>query len=123
MSQGQFVTTKCEDILDMTLIYPIKIQPETQVATIGGVMNTAPTGAINQMISAWIGKAELQPGFKPSMASFKWKTEPPTNYKGHGGRIPLLTKAIYDKAVAEGAEGVYLEKPIVITGVSIQEYR
>lgn len=121
MSTGDFRLTSCEDRLDAMIIYPILLQPETLDATINGAMNAAPTGAPNQMISAWVGKKNRQPGFRPAMANFKWAMDGPANYTGRGGRFPLLTKAIYEKAT-KGATGTYLTKPIIITGVTDQDY-
>jgi hypothetical protein len=105
-------------------IHPIRIQPETALLTlaIAGVQtaNSPPAGAVTNPISAKVGIPRNGLGLKPFVVRFRFTGTPPTGYKANSTiSLPILNTPL--RAVAKGAEGVYLENPIVVVGTSVEQ--
>ncbi len=103
MSAGVFTKTKyAASYGDGTAIHPIRVQPETVSCTIGGVANTAPTGAINNPISALVSRGRRSKGLiVRTVTLVAPATDQPANYKPLGlTTIPCLTTAFFNAAQA-----------------------
>ena len=96
---GVFVKTAYQASYNTTTaqIHPIKVQPETLLASVGGVTNTAPAGTVTNPISAEVHKNKRAKGLHPRMVALKAPaTAQPTGYAPGGiTRIPCLTTAFY----------------------------
>lgn len=110
MSAGAFVITKyAASYGDADQIHPIRVQPETITASIGGTTNAAPAGAINNPIQCRVSGGKRAIGLLARYVTIKFPaTDQPTNYQAGGTtRIPALTTTFYNAAV-RGATVTYL---------------
>lgn len=115
MSAGAFERSKYE--ADNGDIYSIRVQPETLAATFGGTANAAPTGAVDQQVSARVGGGNRQIGIKARAVSVSWTAAPPTGYKADELiRIPIMTKDLYDSITSNSTTGSYLGANIQVVG-------
>lgn len=121
MSQGQFSRSRYE--ADNDDIHPIRVQPETLSASLGGGANAAPTGAVTVGISARTSQSARAFGLRPRSVSLAWTATPPTGYDERGTlRIPILTKARFD-AIVVGSTGTYLDTGVTVIGKSPESKR
>lgn len=121
MSAGAFTSSRYA--AEAGTIHPIRVQPETLAATIGGTANDPPAGAANSKISARVSNGNRQFGLKPRRVSFKFTGALPTGYKADQVlTIPALTKAFWDLAIKD-AEGTYLGLPIKIVSSLSEQVR
>lgn len=109
MSAGAFLVTKYQATYAAANIHPIKVQPETVAATIGGTPNAAPTGAVTNPISARVSGGKRTRGLVPRVVVLRAPAaNPPAGYLANGiTRIPALTPAFSAVAIA-GAACTYL---------------
>jgi hypothetical protein len=109
MSAGVFTLTRYESSYSATQIHPIRCQPETLTASIGGTANTPPAGASTNPISAKISLTNREIGLRPRYVVLKSPaTDPPDGYAPLSNtRIPALTEVWFALAV-KGAEVSYL---------------
>lgn len=107
MSAGAFVRSKYA-CTDTGLIHPIRVQPETITASIGGVANTAPTGAVSNNISARVSGGKRTLGLTARRVNLQAPaTGQPATYLASGlTSIPALSEAFYNAAV-KGATCTY----------------
>jgi len=98
MSFGAFTLTRYE--ANDGKIFPIRVQPETLTATIGGVANAAPTTAIGSGLPSALARGGRRViGVKARKITASFAT-PPAGYKSGGLlQIPVLTEALWDAAV------------------------
>lgn len=92
MSEGAFTNTKYQASY-AAIIHPIRVQEETLAATLDGVANAAPAGAINNPVSARVGKSRRTLGLGARMVTLEFTAAPPAGYTGDPVRIPALTPA------------------------------
>lgn len=106
MSGGAFDDSKYE--ADSGFIYPIRVQPETISATIGGVANAAPAGDIDVGLpTAYARGGKRQFGVKARRVTVTFAT-PPSGYKaGEVLSIPVLTPSVF-AGIAKGQAVSYL---------------
>lgn len=98
MSAGAFLFTKYEANYSPTVqIHPIRIQPETALASgAGGLVNSPPTAALTSPISATISKSRKSLGLHPRYLTISLTGAPPATYKDIStARITCLTQAFY----------------------------
>lgn len=110
MSAGAFTITKyAASYGDGTSIHPIRVQPETLTATIGGTANAAPTGDVNNPIQCRVSGGKRQIGLQARYITLQFPaTGQPTTYQGGSTtRIPALTETFYNLAT-KGAVITYL---------------
>lgn len=110
MSAGAFTISKyAASYGDGTSIHPIRIQPETLTASIGGTANAAPSGAINNPIQCRVSGGKRQIGLLARYITIQFpSTGQPSTYQAGGTtRIPALTETFYNLAV-KGAAITYL---------------
>lgn len=106
MSAGEFTNTGYQATY-AAVIHPIRVQEETLEAVLDGVANAAPAGAINNPISARVGKSRRAFGLGARMVTLEFTGEPPEGYTGDPVRIPALSPAFFTKCV-KGVTGTYL---------------
>jgi len=122
MSAGAFVNTLYRASYgDGTQVHPIRVQPETLLATIGGVANSAPTTAQTNPIQARVSGSRRSIGLIARAVSLQAPaTGQPAGYKPLGiTRIPALTQAFYDAAV-KGAVCTYLNSSFTVVSRSLE---
>lgn len=121
MSAGAFSRSKYE--ADDGEIHPIRVQPETIDASVGGNDNTAPAGAVTIGLSARVSQSARAFGLRPRLVSLAWFADPPADYDPLGIiRIPILRKAAYDDIVV-GDSGSYLGGTVIVIGKSPESKR
>jgi hypothetical protein len=109
VSAGVFLISRYAASYDTDAIHPIRVQPETVEASVGGTTNAAPTGAITNPISASISLGVRALGLRPRIVTLKSpETNPPAGYAPLSNtRIPALNQAFWD-ACLKGTDVSYL---------------
>lgn len=99
MSAGKFINSFYET--NGGAIARIKVQPETELAQLGGGVNDAPAGPPTISTSVKVSKARREYGIGPRKVGFKFDSgQAPTGYEdGSLHYIPVLTRARYDATV------------------------
>lgn len=117
MSAGTFVRSRYQATYDTNAIHPIRVQPETIAASIGGTANDPPAGAANSPISALSSIGSRARGLKPRMINIQFPaTGQPTGYKALGvTSIVALTAEFWALAV-NGAAITYLGVTCTVIG-------
>jgi hypothetical protein len=116
MSSGPFVISRYET--DPGVVHPIKVQPETIAASIGGVSNAAPAGAATGLGSASISRGRRANGINARLVRINFEGSPPAGYQENSSiAIPALTPAFYAAAI-RGATVSYLGTTGVVSGRS-----
>jgi len=98
-------------------IYPIRIQPETTLATFGGVANTSPAGAVNAETSAKVSGGKRQFGMNARGVYFR-VTVPAGDSEIQAGsilRLPVLRQSVW-AGIPKAAAVAYDGHTGVITG-------
>jgi len=98
----------------------IKVQPETLLATIDGVINVAGAGPTNQEASAQVSKGKRTIGINARTVTLEWVSGVPAGYSGDPVTIPALTPAFYNACNPNSstATGTYLEEAVRAVGRS-----
>ena len=112
-----FLWGRYQSVSDPSAIYRIKVGRNTPKFSINGVLNSFPTGAVNQKITA---KSSLKKkiGVHPPFVEIIWDGKPPDGYKPPGRLwLSLLNSNICAEIEAGGPlSGVYIGKAVhVIT--------
>ena len=120
MSAGSFIDSRYE--ADSGLCFPTKVQPETELADLGGTPNDAPSTALTAGApyqAVRVGKRS--PRLQMRYVIVKLTEAPAGQYADYVGagasyRIPVLDPAVFatlqknDPAVYLGADGVITRK-------------
>lgn len=108
MSAGAFVRARYGASYALE-VHPIRVQPETLAATIGGTVNAAPAGAITNPISARASGSKRSLGLNARKVQLAAPaTNPPAGYQAGGvTSIPALGEAFYNLAI-KGTTCTYL---------------
>lgn len=112
MSAGAFVRSRyAASYGDADQIHPIRVQPETLLATSnGGVANAPPPGAVTNPISAEVSGSKRSLGLKPRLVTLQVAGDPPVGYiAGSTVRLPCLTTAFYISVTPVGTLVTYLD--------------
>lgn len=117
MSSGAFIRSRYQATYNTANIHPIRVQPETIAASIGGVTNAAPTGTQNNPISAKVSGSKRTVGLIPRKIIIAAPTSsPPTGYlPGGKTTIPALTESFYNAAI-KGVTCTYLGAAFQVIG-------
>lgn len=114
MSSGDFNIYSYEASYDNDQIHPIRLQPETLAAEFNatatpgeGVTNIAPTGAVNNPISALASLGRKQAGLRARFVIGRWNSTPPAGYSGNTFKIIVPDRSNFD-GVAVGQPVRYL---------------
>lgn len=120
MSAGAFVRSKYE--ANDGTIHPIKIQPETLAANLGGA-NAAPAADTDSDISARVTGGNRELGLRARSVSIKFTAAAPDGYKADQVyRIPILTPARWD-SITTNTTGTYLGVACQVVGKSPENVR
>lgn len=123
MSAGLFITAKYgADYGDGEAIHPIRVQPETLLASVGSEDNDEPAGAINNPILASASGSKRSNAFLARRVRLKYKsgTIPAGGYTANSRtQIPALNRPFYE-ACTKGAEVTYLGAVWSVTGRSAE---
>lgn len=97
MSAGPFSTTAKYQSNNGD-IYPIRVQPETLAATLGGTVNASPAGAVTQQTSARASAAKRKIGMNARAVTFKVTAVPTGSGTPIGAilRLPVMTASVWD---------------------------
>lgn len=116
MSAGAFTRTFYETSAENgSYILSCRVQPETLVATIDGVANTAPAGPATAPGSATISQGRRSAGVNMRYATLRWTAGAPDGYDGDTVRIPVLDPATFS-AWTLGSTGTYLAAAVEVVG-------
>lgn len=121
MSAGNFITAKYDsDYGDGSNIHPIRVQPETLLATCGAEDNDEPGGAITNPIFCSAVGSKRGNAFVARRVRLKYKsgTLPAGGYTAQSRtQIPALNRPFYE-ACTKGAEVTYLGATWSVVGRS-----
>ena len=116
MSSGAFTRTFYQLSADNGGgIAPIRLQPETLAATIGGTVNAAPAGPATIPASATISQGRRSAGINARYITVAWDDAPPTDYSGLTARIVVPDPTVYAGATL-GAAVTYLDTAATVVG-------
>lgn len=108
---------------DSGLIHPMRVQPETLAAVIGGATNAATAGPATSNQFVKISKARRERGIGSRYITARWTTTQPTDYAVNG----KIRIAIPDPTVFAGINlfdtGTYLGQGITVTGVFVENVK
>ncbi len=96
-------------------VAPIRLQPETLAATIGGAANAAPAGPATIPGSATISQGRRSAGINARYITVAWDDSPPDDYSGLTARIVVPNPTVYAGAQL-GDSVTYLGTPATIVG-------
>jgi len=121
MSAGAFVRSRYQASYTGTPIHPIRVQPESIAASIGGVVNNPPAAAAANPISARVSGGKRTLGLTARKVIIAAPTaSPPTGYLPGGKTvIPALTEAFYNAAI-KGATCTYLGASFTVVARSVE---
>lgn len=101
MSSGQFIRSFYET--NGGAIARIRVQPETELANIGGTVNDGAAGPPTVATTVKVNKGRREYGIGPRKVGFVFDV-PPTGYEpGNIYYIPVMTRSVYDGAVVGDA--------------------
>lgn len=108
MSAGKFIRSFYET--NGGAIARIRVQPETELATIGGAFNDGAAGPPTVSTTVKVSKSRRAYGISPRKVGFVFDPgSAPQGYENATGihYIPVLTRARYDATVV-GSQATYL---------------
>lgn len=121
MSAGAFILSRYQ--ADNGDIHPIRIQPETALANVGGV-NSPPAGAADVAVFARTGGGKREYAKKARSVSVRFTGAAPDGYAPNTTlRIPILTSSIFDDIIPGGTTGTYLGSPVIVIGKQAESGR
>lgn len=94
---------------------PIRLQPETLAATLGGTVNAAVAGPATQAGSVTISQGRRSAGINARYVTVAWDGAPPTDYSGLTARIVVPDPAVY-AGTTLGDAVTYLSTAATIVG-------
>lgn len=102
--------------------HPIRVQPETLLASAGGVVNGQSDSAATSPISATVSKSKRSLGLHARTVTIQSVVAPPTGYEaGSIVRIPALQEAFYNACSTKGTAVTYLGTTWQSVSVSNEE--
>lgn len=102
MSAGQFIRSFYET--NGGAIARIRVQPETELANLGGAVNDAPAGPPTVATTVKVSKSRRGYGIGPRKVGLVFDAgEAPEGYEpGNIYYVPVMTRAVYDGCVVGG---------------------
>lgn len=115
MSAGKFIRSFYET--NGGAIARIRVQPETELATIGGAVNDAPAGPPTVQTTVKVSRGSREYGIRPRRVGFAFDPgQGPANYdEGTIIYIPVMTRARYDAAVPGQAATYLLGTGVIVS--------
>lgn len=125
MSAGLFTIARyAANYGDADQIHPIRVQPETLEADIGGVLNGSSALELTSPISATVSRSTRALGLHARVIFARLTGTAPTGYAaGSLIRIPALSEAFFNAAAIPGTSMTYLGTTWRITGVRAEVAR
>jgi len=121
MSAGPFTRTFYQS--DTGLIHPVRLQPETLLATVEGQALDPVTGPTTSSISAQVTGSRRGLGLFARYITVAFTGTPPTGYSaGQTYRLTVCDPAIYD-AINVLDEGLYLTAVIQVVSKTPERIR
>lgn len=120
MSAGPFIDSRYE--ADSGLVFPTRVQPETELAQLNGTVNDAPSTAITAGAPYLnIRKNKRSRGLQPRYVRVKLTSAPTGQYADYIGvgasyQIPVLNPTVF-AGLAKGQAVTYLGATGIITRV------
>ncbi len=106
MSAGAFTRSFYED--DDGDVHPIRLQPETLLAEFNSVVNAAPSGPVDNNISAQVTGSRRGLGLFARYVTIKFTATPPTGYVANAFyKIAVPNPTVYSGITINSA-GTYL---------------
>jgi hypothetical protein len=120
MSAGQFIDTLYQ--ADSGLVFPTRLQPETELAQLNGTVNDAPAGPVTPgapYLRVRVGKRSR--GLQPRYVIVKMTANPAGQYADYQGlgtshKIVVGNPAVFS-GLSKGQEATYLGTACIITRV------
>lgn len=123
MSAGVFESTFYElDTGNGSGIARARVQPETLLASIDSVANSAPAGPATLPVSASASNGIREYGIRMRQVTLRWTGGPPTDYSGDDVIIPVMQESTF-AAWTLGSTGTYLENGVEVVGRSPERVR
>lgn len=122
MSAGAFkISVYQSNELDLAM--PVRIQPETEGLTVGGIVNEPPDVVPALGLFAQVSKNRNAYGVGCRSVTVRWTGAVPDGYQPFQSlKIPVLTPVAYTSYVP-GAVGDYLGSPIVVVSRTAENVR
>lgn len=115
MSQGNFKRSKYVSN-GGTRIYPVRIQPETEGLTIGGVANAAVVAEATEEPSAKVSGGRRGLGVNCRKVRIQFTATPPTGYAANKTlSVPILQPSVFE-GISKGNSGTYLGVAVEVVG-------
>lgn len=113
MSAGAFTRGRYQS--DNTDVHPIRVQPETILATFGTTQNIEPSAPIGDGLpSAKVSGGRRQFGVNARFAVIAFEDDPPDGYKLNSPiKIPILLLTTY-AGISKGQSVSYLDKTAIV---------
>ena len=123
MSSGKFTETfYTANYGGINAVHPIRLQPETTGATVGGTPNVPGVAAATNPISAIVSKSRRGLGLHPRRVYMKLTGDPPAGYDANArATLVCLTETFYNLAAIKGAQVTYLTVPWTVTGFDAEK--
>lgn len=123
MSAGEFEVSRYNlSVENGGGIAPIRVQPETLQATINGVANDPPTGAVTLPVFVKVSKTRREYGIGPRKVLLRFPDGAFDDYTGDDIEIPVL-QASTAAAWTNGQTGTYLGQNVEVVGRSPESVR
>ena len=123
MSSGIFAKSFYQlDAANGGQVAACRVQPETLIATIGGVANDGHSGPATLPGSARMIGPRRAVGINSRYVSLEWTGAPPAGYSDDNVRIPVLLEATY-AAWTLNATGTYLGAGVQVIGRNPERVR
>jgi hypothetical protein len=117
MSAGAFVLETYEASYAADTFHPIRVQPETLLATADGSANPGATEAVTNPISARVTGSRRSLGLFARMVRLKVQGTPPAGYSTNSiVTIPVLTETAFTAFRTVGTTITYLSASWVVIG-------
>jgi len=106
------------------IVHPIRLQPETTGASIGGTINVPGVTEATNPISAIVSKSRRGLGLHPRVIHMKLLGDPPEGYSDNSKvSIVALTETFYNAAATTGTVVTYLTTTWSVTGFDAEKAR
>lgn len=97
MSSGQFIRSFYET--NGGAVARIRVQPETELASLGGTVNDGAAGPATIQTTVKVNKGRREYGIGPRKVGIVFDTAPTGYEPGNIYYIPVMTRAVYDGVI------------------------
>lgn len=126
MSAGEFVRSKYAATYDTGAIHPIRVQEETLLMALTAsttTTNAAPSGAVNNQISAIVSRSNRGLGLRPRRVTLELTGTPPATYSaGSLVTLPVLNTTLF-AGLSNGTSVNYLGTTWEVVSTDVESVR